>query len=95
MIDLKFDEQRRIIDMELFINHFKDNIPFADLDTNLSLVLDNTKQYPIDLEGNTIGDYDYFYMQAEAGVPLKSLVESGIAAVDSDGTINSKCNYKS
>jgi hypothetical protein len=79
--------------MEITINHFINDVSIADLDRSIDISIDNEKTFP-DGQGGFIGDYDYFYMMAEQGQSFKTLIEMGILSIDSDGTINAKCNYK-
>jgi hypothetical protein len=83
----------KAIKLELLILHFMSNNEIGDMTKSIDLTLNNEKQYPF---GETmIGDLEAFTMQSEMGAPLKDMVQQGIAAVDLDGTINGKCNYKS
>jgi len=99
MIALTQDSQKGKITMEVQIEHYLNDLPFTEYNRPIKLLLNNTAQYPtgeMDAEGNpvTIGDYDYFTMQAEAGASLKSLVEGGVMQVDSTKVLDIKCAYK-
>ncbi len=91
--DLKFDEINKSISIDLKVKHFIDETFIGDLDRTVSLFINNSATFLV-AEGNPVGDYDYFVGMAEAGAPLKSLIEAGVSVRDTDGIINSKCNYR-
>jgi len=43
----------------------------------------------------TVGEFDYWMMAYDAHTPLDSMLAGGIANIDANGLINSKCNYSS
>ena len=99
MIALTQDSQKGKITMEVQIEHYLNDLPFTEYNRAIKLLLDNSAQYPtgeVDEDNNpiTIGDYAYFTMQAEAGAPLKTLVEGGVMQVDSTKLLDAKCAYK-
>lgn len=95
VIETLVDEQAKFIKLKCVVHHWKDGYEFKDMNRFISLLLDNTKQYPNPAQpGTTIGDYDAFMLQAEMGMSMLDMVANGITAVDMDGTINAKCLYK-
>lgn len=82
------------IKITLRVNHYINDIHFKDMNKGVRLILNNSVKYPTGNGDETIGDFTYFTAQTESGVSLKALIEAGIATRDSEGIINTKCNYK-
>jgi hypothetical protein len=87
IMELKFDEQQKIVNMELNITHYFNEVSIKELDKKIRLIANNSV-----LIGE-IGDYDFIISQIENDAPIKTLLYQIIDMRDTDGTINRKMGY--
>jgi len=87
ILEIKFDENKKEINMELKVTHYSGYNPIIPFNKKIRLIADNKVQ----IEGK--GDYDYLIEAIESNVGIKDLINGIINQRDLDGTINSKMGY--
>lgn len=87
IINLKFDDQAKVIEMELNITHYFNDVNINQLDKKIRLLAANKVVI------GEFGDYDYIIGQINNDAPIKTLLDGIVDMRDSDGTINSKMGY--
>ena len=82
--------------LNLKINHFLDGVHVKELVKDIVSIADNNLQLPVPTDDNpnaTIGEFDYWMIAFNNHTPLDAMLSGGIANIDANGLINSKCNY--
>ena len=87
ILEIKFDDVSKNINMELKITHEYEGTEIKDFDKKIRLIANNSV-----LIGE-IGDYDFIIQQVEGDAPIKTLISQIILMRDADGTINQKMGY--
>lgn len=90
VINFKKNELR----IRLGIQHFIEAVEQKQYYKEIELHAHNGNNITIDTQGTTMLEYDFFVHQhINEGKTIPELVQSAIQMRDSDGTINTKCEY--
>jgi hypothetical protein len=104
LTSMSVDTAQNQVVLKLKINHFLKENHIPEMVKDIISVADNSLQIvvgpvPEVTEENpnpvapTVGEFDYWMLAYEGGMPLKQMLAGGIANIDSNGLINNKCNY--